>query len=65
MAAKQLPAFTRFIDDLRAVWAELPDDESRMKKAWGLMVTLPAKRVSVISCLSMARLMASLTLTSV
>ena len=40
MAAKQLPAFTRFIDDLRAVWAELPDDESRMKKAWGLMETL-------------------------
>ena len=40
MADDQLPVFTQFIADLRAVWAELPDDESRMKKASGLLETL-------------------------
>jgi predicted metal-dependent enzyme (double-stranded beta helix superfamily) len=40
MAAKQLPVFTRFIDDLRAVWAELPDDEARMNRARGLLKSL-------------------------
>ncbi len=40
MADSQLPVFTRFIEDLRAVWAELPDDESRMKKARGLLESL-------------------------
>ena len=42
MADNQLPVFTQFIADLRAVWAELPDDESRMKKARGLLETLVA-----------------------
>lgn len=42
MADSQLPVFTRFIADLRAVWAELPDDESRMKKARGLLEALLA-----------------------
>jgi predicted metal-dependent enzyme (double-stranded beta helix superfamily) len=40
MTEKQLPVFTRFISDLRAVWAELPDDESRMNKARGLLEAL-------------------------
>lgn len=40
MADNDLPVFTRFIADLRAIWAELPDDESRMKKARGLLETL-------------------------
>lgn len=29
---KRLPAFERFIQDLRAAWAELPDAEKRMKR---------------------------------
>lgn len=36
-AGTTLPAFQRFIEGLRAIWAELPDDESRMKKAKALM----------------------------
>ncbi len=32
-----LPAFEIFIQDLRNIWAEYPDDETRMKKAHGLM----------------------------
>lgn len=32
-----LPAFEKFIQDLRAIWAEHPDDETRMKKAHQLM----------------------------
>ena len=32
-----LPAFAEFVDDLRSVWAEHPDDETRMKKAHRLM----------------------------
>jgi len=38
----RLPAFTRFISDLRDLWAELPDDESRMNKARGLLEALLA-----------------------
>jgi predicted metal-dependent enzyme (double-stranded beta helix superfamily) len=34
---KILPAFEKFIQDLRAIWAENPDDETRMKKAHSLM----------------------------
>jgi len=30
--AKRLPAFEKFIQDLRAAWAELPDTEARIKK---------------------------------
>ena len=30
--AKRLPAFEKFIQDLRAAWAALPDTEARMKK---------------------------------
>lgn len=35
--AKLLPAFEKFIQDLRKIWAEHPDDETRMKKAHTLM----------------------------
>jgi predicted metal-dependent enzyme (double-stranded beta helix superfamily) len=35
-----LPAFARFIEDLRAVWARLPDDESRMKEGQRLLKAL-------------------------
>jgi hypothetical protein len=30
--SKRLPAFEKFIQGLRAAWAELPDTESRMKR---------------------------------
>ena len=29
---KRLPAFEKFIQDVRAAWAELPDTEKRMKR---------------------------------
>lgn len=32
-----LPAFEKFVQDLRAIWAEHPDDETRMKKAHQIM----------------------------
>ena len=34
---KFLPAFEKFVQDLRRIWAENPDDETRMKKAHQLM----------------------------
>ena len=34
---KLLPAFEKFVQDLRTIWAENPDDETRMKKAHKLM----------------------------
>ncbi len=37
---KQHPAFEKFIDDLRAVWAEVPDMEARMKKGQKLLEEL-------------------------
>lgn len=37
MDSNILPAFARFIEDLRAVWARLPDDESRMKEGQRLL----------------------------
>jgi predicted metal-dependent enzyme (double-stranded beta helix superfamily) len=37
---KRLPAFEKFIQDLRAAWAELPDTESRMKKGQHLLEAL-------------------------
>jgi predicted metal-dependent enzyme (double-stranded beta helix superfamily) len=37
---KQHPAFEKFIHDLRAVWAELPDMEARMKKGQKLLEEL-------------------------
>ena len=30
--SKHIPAFQKFIDDLRAAWKELPNTEARMKK---------------------------------
>jgi len=36
-AAKRLPVFEKFIQDLRAAWAELPDMEARMKKGQKLL----------------------------
>ena len=36
----KLPVFDRFIQELRAVWAELPDTESRMKRGTELLETL-------------------------
>ncbi len=32
-----LPAFAKFVQDLRKIWADNPDDETRMKKAHQLM----------------------------
>jgi predicted metal-dependent enzyme (double-stranded beta helix superfamily) len=37
---KQLPVFEKFIQDLRAAWAELPDMEARMKKGQQLLEAL-------------------------
>ena len=37
---KQQPAFEKFIHDLRAAWAELPDMEARMKKGQKLLEEL-------------------------
>jgi predicted metal-dependent enzyme (double-stranded beta helix superfamily) len=37
---KQLPVFEKFIQDLRATWAELPDMEARMKKGQQLLEAL-------------------------
>jgi predicted metal-dependent enzyme (double-stranded beta helix superfamily) len=39
-AANRLLVFEKFIQDLRAAWAELPDTESRMKKGQGLLEEL-------------------------
>ena len=36
-AKPRLPVFDKFIRDLRAIWAALPDDESRMTRAKTLM----------------------------
>jgi predicted metal-dependent enzyme (double-stranded beta helix superfamily) len=38
--SKRLPAFEKFIEGLRAAWAELPDTESRMKKGQKLLEEL-------------------------
>lgn len=38
--SKRLPVFEKFIQDLRAVWAELPDMEARMKKGQKLLEEL-------------------------
>ena len=40
MDKQTLPACARFIEDLRAIWARLPDDESRMKEARGRLKAL-------------------------
>jgi len=37
MDSDTLPAFARFVADLREVWARLPDDESRMKEGRRLL----------------------------
>ena len=37
---KQLPVFEKFIQDLRAAWAELPNMEARMKKGQQLLEAL-------------------------
>ena len=39
-AAKHIPVFEKFIEDLRAAWKELPDTESRMKKGQKLLEEL-------------------------
>jgi predicted metal-dependent enzyme (double-stranded beta helix superfamily) len=36
-ATKRLPVFEKFIQDLRAAWADLPDMEARMKKGQRLL----------------------------
>ena len=38
--AKPIPAFEKFIQDLRAAWTELPDMEARMKKGQNLLEEL-------------------------
>ena len=40
MEADTLPGFARFIEDLRATWARLDDDESRMKEGQRLLKAL-------------------------
>jgi predicted metal-dependent enzyme (double-stranded beta helix superfamily) len=40
MSTKRLPAFEKFIQDLRAAWKELPDVEARMKKGRDLLQEL-------------------------
>ena len=37
MGIKLLPAFEKFVNDLRGIWSEFPDDETRMKRAHELM----------------------------
>lgn len=37
---KRLPAFDKFIEDLRAAWAALPDIETRMRRAAALLEVL-------------------------
>ncbi len=39
-AAKKMPAFEKFIQGIRAAWAELPDPEARMKKGQKLLEEL-------------------------
>lgn len=50
MAENRLPAFARFIGELRALWAALPDDESRMKEARGLLEALLADPELKVHC---------------
>jgi len=38
--SKRLPAFEKFIQELRSAWAELPDTEARMKKGQQLLEEL-------------------------
>lgn len=40
MASNRLPAFEKFIQELRAAWQALPDTESRMKKGRELLQVL-------------------------
>ncbi|MCZ6624683.1 MAG: hypothetical protein O7B35_10710 [Deltaproteobacteria bacterium] len=40
MTPKRLPVFEKFIQEVRAAWAELPDTESRMKKTAQLLEKL-------------------------
>jgi len=40
ISAERLPAFEKFIEDLRAAWAELPDMEARMKRGQKLLAEL-------------------------
>ena len=37
MGKKMLPAFEKFVNNLRQIWSEFPDDETRMKCAHELM----------------------------
>ena len=37
MGKQMLPAFEKFVSDLRDIWSEFPDDETRMKRAHALM----------------------------
>ena len=40
MSSGRLPAFEKFIQELRAAWAELPDTEARMKRGQTLLERL-------------------------
>ena len=40
MTPKRLPVFEKFIQEVRAAWAELPDTESRMKRTAQLLERL-------------------------
>ena len=49
---KRLPVFEKFIQDLRAAWATLPDIESRMKKGRDLLAELVKDESMRKACLS-------------
>lgn len=49
---KRLPAFEKFIQDLRLAWATLPDVESRMKKGRDLLAALVKDESMRKACLS-------------
>ncbi|MGH7817326.1 MAG: hypothetical protein ACREOR_08045, partial [Candidatus Binatia bacterium] len=49
---KRLPAFEKFIQDLRAAWASLPDTEARMKKGRDLLAELVKEETMRQTCKS-------------
>ena len=50
MATNRLPAFEKFIQDIRAAWAALPDTETRMGKTAELLKTLVADQTMRAHC---------------
>jgi predicted metal-dependent enzyme (double-stranded beta helix superfamily) len=50
MPTNRLPAFEKFIQDIRTAWAALPDTETRMKKTAELLKTLVADQTMREHC---------------